>query len=409
MKRLTVIYLCVLLLAGCTVGINRVNLYDYSLHRLDVALSFPDGFHDAALDGIEVTFQNVDNGSSYVAVSDASGVVSVSLVNGLYRMTSNAVANDEYFNASYEGLRISGSDVSVDVEFIKVRTGDIVIKEIYCGGCRKAPLEGNYQSDKYVILHNNTSETQYLDSLCLGTLSPYNSNANSNPWVTKDPSTGGSVFRDFVPVIQAVWQFGGSGHDFPLAPGEDAVVAINGAIDHTRQYPLSVNLSNPDYFVCYNNVYFPNGEYHPSPEGIPVEHYLNVVIKTGVANAYPVSINSPAVVIFRSHGIAIQDFVRLHDSVIPTPGSTVDDVVCVPLEWVMDAVEVFDGRASSNKKRLAPSLDAGFVYQSDTFTGHSLMRRVNEGRTASEGYEVLVDTNNSGNDFYESEKQSLHE
>ena len=37
------------------------------------------------------------------------------------------------------------------------------------------------------------------------------------------------------------------------------------------------------------------------------------------------------------------------------------------------------------------------------------MRKVDESQSAASGYEVLMDTNNSMNDFYEREKQSLHE
>ena len=48
-----------------------------------------------------------------------------------------------------------------------------------------------------------------------------------------------------------------------------------------------------------------------------------------------------------------------------------------------------------------------------TFTGKDealeLMRYVDEEASAVSGYEVLADTNNSSNDFYETEKQSLHE
>ena len=86
-----------------------------------------------------------------------------------------------------------------------------------------------------------------------------------------------------------------------------------------------------------------------------------------------------------------------------------DRVVKVPYEWVMDAVEVFDGSSTNNEKRLSPLADAGFVTQTDVFLGRSLMRHVDEEATAISGYEILADTNNSSNDFYETEKQSLHE
>ncbi|KAB6338615.1 DUF4876 domain-containing protein, partial [Bacteroides xylanisolvens] len=51
----------------------------------------------------------------------------------------------------------------------------------------------------------------------------------------------------------------------------------------------------------------------------------------------------------------------------------------------------------------------GYVTQSATYNGRSLYRHVDEEATQEAGYEVLVDTNNSSTDFYEREKQSLHE
>jgi hypothetical protein len=54
-------------------------------------------------------------------------------------------------------------------------------------------------------------------------------------------------------------------------------------------------------------------------------------------------------------------------------------------------------------------MDAGYVMQTDTYLGRSLARNVDDAASAAAGYEVLEDTNNSLNDFYERDKQSLHE
>ena len=75
----------------------------------------------------------------------------------------------------------------------------------------------------------------------------------------------------------------------------------------------------------------------------------------------------------------------------------------------MDGVEVFNGGSSSNRKRLPASVDAGYVLLSETFKGHSLMRQVDQDATATSGYQVLLDSNNSNTDLYERETQSLHE
>lgn len=390
----------ILLAAGCA-DIRDVNPYEGGLYTLTVATVWPEG--DIVRSGAEVRVEDMNTGSRYVSQTDIEGISRFSLPNGLYRINLSGKTDKEVFNAAADKIVLSGKDLGVNLNVIVSKAGSVVIKEIYCGGCKKYPQEGDYQADQYIILHNNDYKVQYLDGICFGTLSPYNA-TGSNPWIDE------SGLPDFIPVIQAVWQFPGDGDDFPLQPGEDAVMCLRGAIDHTVQYPLSVNLNKPDYFVCYNPTYFTNTAYHPAPGNlISQDRYLDVVIKTGQANAYTMSNSSPAVVIFRAEGMTIQEHVLNPDNVIQVPSSNVDRVVKVPFDWVLDAVEVFDGRSAANQKRLVSSLDAGYITLTDVFLGHTLMRSVDEAATAVAGYEILADTNNSLNDFYESEKQSLYE
>lgn len=400
MKRLAYILAFVLMVSSC-MDFRENNPYEGGLFSMTVSLEWPqEGFSGNALT-ILVEDMNTDN--AYKGEIDAEGEAIFNLPTGLYRINVSGKDDDHVFNASVDKVVVSTWDIDVKVSMMVSKSGSIVIKEIYCGGCKKDPEEGNYQSDQYIILHNNDYQVQYLDGLCFGTLSPYNATA-SNPWLD------GNVLPDFVPIIQAVWQFPGDGDDFPLQPGEDAVMCLRGAIDHTAQYPLSVNLNHPDYFVCYNPTYFTNTTYHPAPGNlISQDRYLDVIIKTGQANAYTLSTSSPAVVIFRAVDTTIQDYVQVADNVIQVPGSNTDKVVKVPYEWVLDAVEVFDGRSASNQKRLSSSADAGYVKQSDVYLGRTLMRKVDEKASDIAGYEVLADTNNSLNDFYESSEQSLHE
>ena len=390
----------ILLAAGCA-DIRDVNPYEGGLYTLTVATVWPEG--DIVRSGAEVRVEDMNTGSRYVSQTDTEGISRFSLPNGLYRINLSGKTDKEVFNAAADKIVLSGKDLGVNLNVIVSKAGSVVIKEIYCGGCKKYPQEGDYQADQYIILHNNDYKVQYLDGICFGTLSPYNA-TGSNPWVDE------SGLPEFIPVIQAVWQFPGDGDDFPLQPGEDAVMCLRGAIDHTVQYPLSVNLNKPDYFVCYNPTYFTNTAYHPAPGNlISQDRYLDVVIKTGQANAYTMSNSSPAVVIFRAEGMTIQEHVLNPDNVIQVPSSNVDRVVKVPFDWVLDAVEVFDGRSAANQKRLVSSIDAGYITLTDVFLGHTLMRSVDEAATAVAGYEILADTNNSLNDFYESEKQSLYE
>ena len=406
MKRIIYILMTIAALSSCT-DYRRSNPYEETLNLLTVKAQWT--LDEAVPAGFKVQVEDMSTGAAYVSLTDSLGTADFNVPNGVYRVVMNGKDGDSIFNGSADRVVVSGKDVDLAIALTMSKAGSIIVKEIYCGGCKKLPQEGDYQSDQYIILHNNHYDVQYLDSLCLGTLSPYNSTA-TNPWVVKDEQTGALTYPDFLPIIQAVWKFPGDGDDFPLQPGEDAVVCLRGAIDHSAQFPLSVNLDVPGYFVCYNSTYFSNTMYHPAPgANISEDRYLDVVIKTGMANAYTLSISSPTVVLFKAQGETIEDYVRKTESVTPVPGSTVDNVVKIPFAWVKDAVEVFDGRSTTNMKRLPADMDAGYVTQTDIFTGRSLMRKVDEEASLASGYEVLMDTNNSSEDMFETEKQSLHE
>lgn len=400
-----------IILAGITYGCASIDNDPYSatMNTLSINVIYPEGKEQYMREGVSIAIEDINRGNAYKTATDKDGKASMRLPNGIYRVTVSDRTEESVFNGSSDKVNLSEKDVNLSLNLIESKSGDIIIKEIYNGGCMAYPLEGTYQSDKYIILHNNSTEVQYLDSLCFGTLDPYNSQG-TNIWVSEDPQTGASVYQDFVPIVQVIWQFGGNGTTFPLQPGEDAVVVCCGAIDHTVQYPLSVNLNKPGYFVCYNNIYFPNTRYHPAPgNNISQDRYLNIVLKMGQANAFTFSVFSPAPVIFKAKGRSIQEFINEPDVIIQKPGSTVDRIAKIPVEWVMDGVDVFYGGSSDNKKRLCPAIDAGYITLSDIYLGHTLHRNIDEEATASLGFEVLMDTNNSINDFYERTQQSLHE
>lgn len=202
-------------------------------------------------------------------------------------------------------MDLAGADRNVSVELKYAKPGTILIKEIYSGGCpQDPPATGSYADDKYIVLHNNSFDTYYLDGLCLGMVAPYNSNAN-NPWTSTDPS-GNIVFRDYAAMPDCIWMFPGTGTDFPLEPGEEAVVAYYG-VDHTQTYSQSVNLNRKGYFVLYDMVHYPGNRLHPTPtpgDQIDESHYMKVLKKTGTNTAvvYVISQNSPAVILFRAPG-----------------------------------------------------------------------------------------------------------
>jgi hypothetical protein len=374
-----------------------------ALQLLSVNAVYPDGYAHAVHEGAVIRIEEVSSGATYLAKTDSRGLAEIQVPPGIYRITCSDRTGKDLFNGAADKVVVTERRI-VDLRLAHSTAGGLVVKEIYTGGCSKEPQEGTYQSDKYLIIHNNDLETVWLDSLCIGTLAPYNSTAE-NPWA----DASGQLPAGFVPIIQAVWMVPGEGSRFPLGPGQDAIICLNGAIDHSAQYPRSVNLDRPDCFVCYNPL-FTNANHPPAP-GPHIRHdqILELVIKVGQANAYTISVSSPTAVIFKARGTDIYSFVKDNRNLQLTPGSTVDWVVTIPTEWVLDGVEVFDGRSSNNGKRLISSIDAGYVTQSEPFKSHSLLRNTDEPASAAFGFEVLQDTNNSSNDFHERETQTLHD
>lgn len=231
MKKIFYIVLSALALASC-VNLKTGDPYSEALYRLVIEPSYPDDFPSEIKGGATITVTDRNRGNSYTQSTKADGNAEIELPAGSYRVSYSSSYDGVSYNGSVDKVILDGSR-SVSFSIRDARSGKIVFKEIYCGGCTKYPEEGTYNSDSYVILHNNTSEVQYLDGLCFGVLDPYNANA-SNVWTSTDPATGETIYPDFVPVVQAVWQIGGDGTRFPLEPGKDAVIVVYGAIDHAR-------------------------------------------------------------------------------------------------------------------------------------------------------------------------------
>lgn len=408
MKRLFAV-ITTLLLAGCT-SFGEGNPYEEALRTIRVQAVYPAGYEEFARSGVAVTAREISSANTYVARTDAAGGVTFRMPAGIYRISVADRANAlTVFNGSLEEVRLT-AEMDLRLPLVYSRAGSIVFKELYFGGCSKAPEDGRIFNDQYVILHNNDSEVQYLDGLCFGAVDPAPSSAVNN-WVTKTES-GELVFQAFAPINECVWRFKGSGTDFPLAPGEDAVVALMGAVDFAAEFPLSVNLNKAGYFVCFSRQHFPHEKLNPSPgDQIQPSHILDVPKQTGGGGsnkAYSVSIMSPALVIFRPEQGFDLDAYLADDSrsVATVPGGSTK-CVKVPWEWILDGVEVF--YSTNNNKRIAPVADAGAFPFSVNYQGHTIHRLLDEEATEKAGYAIYTDTNNSSNDFEERPTQSLHE
>lgn len=387
------------------------NPYTTGSKKLNITLHYPQGYESELKAGAEITITNPSNGAVYNLLSNAQGKVSIDLQYGFYRVSvsdkgtpvSGAIP---IFNRSIDQLRMVDTlkgEMNLSVDLALSFAGQLIIKEVYYRGCTGTDLK-TFQYDKYISFYNNSNEVAYLDSVCFGIVEGYNASSSPSPWsYIKD---GQRVIRDTVPIIEAIWQFPGTGKEHPLQPGEQAVVALSAAVNHLILRPMSVNLDVPGYWVCYNQRYT-NASYHPSPGPNLANHWLNLLWKEGPASAYPFSVSSPAPVIFRIPVVGAQAYVNNPANRSRKPGSTsATEYVMIPSSWILDGVECFD--AATKFKRLPASIDATYALQTDSYMGKAIHRKVDAAATQQAGGRIVyMDTNNSTNDFEVRASQSI--
>ena len=283
-------------------------------------------------------------------------------------------------------LQLPTTDIS-DITFVEEQAtlpdqnvDQIIIKEVYNGGCPKDEGTEFFQNDKCIILYNNCPQQAVVNNLCIGFTTPYNSEADNKNY----DANGQLVYEaeGFIPAQNGIWYFPQS---LVIEPWSQVVVNVHGAIDNTQTYSQSVNYANADYYCMYDpESGYSNVSYYPTPSSlIPTSHYLRAV-KFGQGNAWPLSVSSPAFFIFQPQQVSPVDFATNPDNLwySPTVAQTpVYACVKVPVEWIIDGVEVFNAaKKEDNKKRLTADIDAGYVYLTNKL-GHSIYRNIDKEMT----------------------------
>ena len=319
----------------------------------------------------------------------------------------------------------------------------IIIKEIYNGGCPMDEGTDMFHMDKCIILYNNCPQQAVVNNLCFGMATPYNAESPSINTIYGEDGRLVYESEGFTPAQNAIWYYP---HSLVIEPYSQVVINVHGAIDNTQTYSQSVNYANKDYYCMYDpESGYNNTKYYPTPaDVIPTSHYLKTV-KYGQGNAWPLSTTAPALFIFQPQNMDPVTFANNADNLWYAPSMAQTPVyacVKVPNEWIIDAVEVFNAaKKEDSKKRLTADLDVSYVYLTNKL-GHSLYRNVDkemteslaenngklvygyalgvDGSTDASGIDaeasirngahiIYQDNNNSSEDFHERQKCSLRE
>ncbi len=391
--------------------------------------------NEPVADAVEVTVTDKSSSTAYKATT-AGGTATFQLVAGIYEATATLYKESSIYNGTNSAVTVvDGGANSFTLNLTASTTSQVIIKELYFGGCMDNAGAKDYAMDKYVILYNNSPVEADASKFAFAIANPANSNATN--YYLKD---GKLTYSDFIPAWNAVWWFQ---KDVKIAPYSQIVISITGAIDHTATYSNSVNLSGADY-VFYDPEVFNNVSYYPAPSAsISADNYLKTYCY-GLGTAWAISKTSPAFFIFSPEGTTAKAFVTNPENVESPTGKPAFNCAKIPAAWIKDGVEVFDNaNIQKSNKRLLDSVDAGYIGFTNK-NGYTVYRNVDKeatealggnagklvynyagGTAAEEGgstdpsgidaeasiangaHIIYKDTNNSKNDFHQRKVASI--
>jgi predicted small secreted protein len=161
----------------------------------------------------DVVFTNYDTKVAVTATSIDNEASVSNLTPGIYTVTATAISSKDgsayNFSGSATNVSITEEGQVIPVDVAVVKSSALIFKELYWTGdvTPADPTTGktsNYFRDQYYEIYNNSQATVYADSLCICTLVPMQSTANSYSWQIDNPEN--YVFT------QLIWQLPGERH-----------------------------------------------------------------------------------------------------------------------------------------------------------------------------------------------------
>lgn len=354
--------------------------------NIGVQLQFEDSAFD--VEGISVILSDAAGIVDYTATTNASGIAEFCVPAGQY----TATAVYKLKKITTEGERLTyvlnssiavkpGRSEPIKADLLKVVSQQVIIKELYNGGCLSADGLGAYQNDQYFTIYNNSAETADISDLVFGIGAPYLSYSN-NLYYGED---GVLIYEkeDWMPAGGALWWF--MEEQVTLAPYTSLTVAVASATDHTSVNPNSVDLSKEEYYwmcpVGLGQMYDRARKYAVS-ENIPQSHYLTGKAFAMTPTGWPLSTESPTFFtgkMPREQALALCSDTPALDQTLGA--GAMFSCVKFPKACVYDAVEVWTkGNEETSHVRFSADINSNYVLLTPKL-GYSVYRNVDKEAT----------------------------
>ena len=357
---------------------------------------------DAALSNQEVTIKSIS--TEKTAITDENGIATFSdCLPDVYDISSHKeLSREEYEektgnpSSSTDGYLVTSSlngqlfsemqeNTPIEVTSNIAVMPAIVISKISSSGSKK-PTGGNYMAGKYLELYNQIDQAVDISGLYIGLLE---STGNSNRVYTLDELQNDPAINGTKVVVKQVFQIP-TDQPFLLGPGE-SVLLCNSATDHSDVNELERDLTGADFEAVGIN---DNLEHNPN-----VPKLVTIYTTSGGAATMNLVQGGPC-------GIIIFDTNEDVNSWDKTYGygktSGTQTYLLVPKSVIKDGVDFIKNTKDGpnlTTKRLYSDIDAGYtnINAISGYTGEVVYRRTS--KVTPDGRKVLMDTNNSSNDF----------
>ena len=358
-----------------------------------VRLQLPDELNGhMTLEGHTVSLQL--NGVTYSAQTDAAGVATFSnIVPDVYNISaswditsseynritgSSQVINGATVSGSLNSQLINGSEPLLLTTTLSVKR-DIVISKIYAAGS-KDNNNKRYVVGQYIELYNQSNDSVDVAGLYIGLLETDVPQA----YTLENLKTN---YADSVVLVKQVFRIP-TDKSYKVAPG-GTVLLVNSAIDHSLNSPLEHSLLNANFEA--KDV---KGKMLNNPEVPALQNVFNIYSGISYMN---ILTTGQGVVIFRSSADISQ--LKLTYKFGKTSGTQYG---LLPKRYIIDGVDFLRHKATGTdvgEKRLYNDIDAGYISINATvgLSGEVIYRKT--ASTSVGGHSILMDTNNSTNDF----------
>lgn len=436
MKKVTgiIVLLSVLIGIGCKKNdgpaVQPINIIVKALY--DTA----SGNYSFPLNGITIKIKNQLNASELTQASDNNGLAIFNNVSaGVYNIEASiAIKKAQYeaitglpldqdsvvFNAAVNNTMLNNTtNNTVELKLQFGTIGDWVIKQVYYAGSHTT--NGGSFRDQFIEIYNNSNTVLYADSMYFAEVMGSNT---VNPDYTKgyyvnDGSLKGqfdwnksigmpansNAVENYI-YAKSLFRVPGNGTTYPIQPGQSFIIAQT-ALNHKAPYTsttgttisikdptLSVDLSGAEFEVYLGNII-------PNPFNSDIDN-------PGVPNLAVLSYSARDLVLDNPGRDGYAIFKTNAD--IPTawkkyPNPTITAIIAetdlhyqIPNTLVIDAMETQHATPANRvPKRLVGTLDAGaYNVPGGQYSSQSAIRKT--AKTVS-GRKILMDTNNSTNDF----------